>query len=70
MKKFLVLGILFILPIIVYLFFASGVNNFAKLPVLTEGVNDVSGLQSLLGENISFSDKITVLGFLGDNLEV
>lgn len=70
MKKFLVLGILFILPIVVYLFFASGVNNFAKLPVLVEGVNDVSRMESLSGENISLSDKITVLGFLGDNLEV
>ncbi len=70
MKKFLVLGILFILPIVVYLFFASGVNNFSKLPILTENVNDISKLESLSGKRISLSDKITVLGFLGDNLEV
>jgi|SRR5690606_25156593 len=69
MKKFLVLGILFILPIAIYLFFASGVNHFARLPILTESVNDVEGLQSLSGENITFEDKITVLGFLGNNLE-
>lgn len=70
MKKFLVLGILFILPIVVYLFFASGVNNFAKLPILVEGINDVSRMESLSGDTISLSDKITVLGFLGSNLEV
>src|SRR5690606_34343085 len=68
MKKFLVLGILFILPIAIYLFFASGVNNFARLPILTENVNDVDGLQSLSGENITFEGKITVLGFLGNNI--
>lgn len=68
MKKFLVLGILFILPIAIYLFFASGVNNFARLPILTENVNDVDGLQSLSGENITFEGKITVLGFIGSNL--
>lgn len=68
MKKFLVLGILFILPIAIYLFFASGVNNFARLPIITENVNDVDGLQSLSGENITFEGKITVLGFLGNNI--
>lgn len=68
MKKFLVLGILFILPIAIYLFFASGVNNFARLPILTENVNDVDGLKSLSGENITFEGKITVLGFLGNNI--
>lgn len=69
MKKFLVLGILFILPIAIYLFFASGVNNFARLPILTEDVNDVDGLQSLSGNDITFEGKITVLGFLGNNIE-
>lgn len=68
MKKFIVLGILFILPIAIYLFFASGVNNFARLPILTEHVNDVDGLQSLSDENITLEGKITVLGFLGNNL--
>ena len=69
MKKFLVLGILFILPIAIYLFFASGVNNFARLPILTENVNDVDGLQSLSDKDITFEGKITVLGFLGNNIE-
>lgn len=70
MKKFFVLGTLFILPIVVYLFFASGVNNFAKLDVLVKGVNELPDAQSLSKDNIKLTNKITVLGFLGNNLSV
>jgi hypothetical protein len=69
-KKFLVLGILFMLPIVAYLFFASGINNFAKLPILTESIDDVKELQSINGTPVSLDDKITILGFLGSDLEV
>ncbi len=61
MKKTLVLLVLFVLPIVAYLFFASGVNNFGKLPILTENVKDVS----ILDDTYSLKNKITVLGFLG-----
>ena len=67
MKKYIVLGVLFILPIAVYLFFASGVNNFGKLPVLNEQVQDVSSFSSE-GNKVSLHGKITVLGFLGQNV--
>ena len=61
MKKPVVLGVLFILPLVVYLFFASGVTNFGRL--------------SLLKENISWSieetfpplkGKISLVIFLGN----
>lgn len=68
MKKFLVLGVLFLLPITAYIFFASGVNNFAKLPVLTEQIDELSNFKSLHGDSIQLQNKITVLGFLGSNL--
>lgn len=68
MKKFLVLGILFILPITVYIFFASGKDNFAKLPVLTPGVNELVEFRTIDGTSIEFKDHITVLGFFGKNL--
>ena len=45
-KKKIVLGILFIFPIVVYLFFASGVNNFSKLPVLSEDVLEIDMFRS------------------------
>lgn len=69
MKKFLVLGILFALPITAYLFFASGKNNFAKLPVLTENVQDITAFESNTGDPISFKDHISVVAFFGSDLE-
>ncbi len=68
MKKFLVLGVLFILPLVAYLFFASGVHNFAKLPVLNDAVSTVANFESLTKEQVTFKDKITVLGFLGKEI--
>ncbi|MGN7515331.1 MAG: hypothetical protein ACTHOM_13210 [Allomuricauda sp.] len=65
MKKKIVLGVLFILPVVVYLFFASGVNNFGRLPTLTENVSEVSNIDT----NVQFKNKITILGFLGNNVE-
>lgn len=61
MKKTFVLVVLFILPLVAYLFFASGVNNFGKLPVLTAQIDDVSTLDT----SVTLNDKITILGFLG-----
>ena len=65
MKKKIVLAILFILPVVVYLFFASGVNNFGRLPILVENVTDISRMDA----NVPLKDKITVLGFLGANVD-
>ncbi|MBG6132953.1 hypothetical protein IWQ47_004189 [Aquimarina sp. EL_43] len=68
MKKFLVLGVLFVLPLVAYLFFASGVHNFAKLPVLNESIGDLKNFEPLTEKEVSFSNKITVLGFLGKDI--
>lgn len=68
MKKNIVLFILFILPIVAYLFFASGVNSFTKLPVITPKVADFGNWKSLDGQKLSLNDKITILGFSGSNL--
>jgi len=65
MKKSFVLFVLFVLPLVVYLFFASGVNNFGKLDTLTEKVSDLKGEPN----TISLDDKITILGFLGSNVD-
>jgi hypothetical protein len=65
MKKKIVLATLFILPVVVYLFFASGVNNFGRLPILTEKVADISEMDS----SVELKNKITILGFLGNNME-
>ena len=64
MKKYIILTILFVLPLVVYLFFASGINHFAKLPVLTNDVYDISKIS-----NTTFVNKITILGFFGKNIK-
>ena len=68
-KKYLVLGILFVFPIVIYLFFASGINNFAKLPVLTKDIPEVEEWSSLSGTPVKFNNKITILGFWGNDLD-
>ena len=67
LNKKLVLGILFVFPLLVYLFFASGKNNFAKLPILTEKVNELP--KGYLGKKIKLKNKITILGYWGGDLK-
>lgn len=68
MKKNSVLFVLFILPIVAYLFFASGINSFSKLPTLTKKIPDFGAWKSLNNETISLDNKITILGFSGAEL--
>ncbi|MCH9660931.1 MAG: hypothetical protein K0U54_08460, partial [Bacteroidetes bacterium] len=68
-KKFLVLAILFMLPISVYLFFASGKNNFVKLPTLTHGVHELSSFKELEGMPIKLDNRITILMFFGADID-
>jgi hypothetical protein len=65
MKKTFVLIVLFVLPIIAYLFFASGVNNFGRLPTLTEGIREIDAPDN----RVKLANNITVLGFLGNEVE-
>ena len=48
------------------MFFASGVTNFGRLPVLTKSVAELD----LIGSSERLEDKITILGFLGSDLEI
>ena len=66
MKKTAVLVILFIFPILAYVFFASGVNHFGKLPILTQEVGDIGTISS----TETLKDKITILGFLGKDIDL
>lgn len=56
--------VLFVFPLVVYLFFASGVNHFAKLPILTQDVAEIGDYS-----DAQFKDRITVLGFFGNVLQ-
>jgi hypothetical protein len=61
MKKTFVLVVLFVFPLVAYLFFASGVNNFGRLPVLTKNIGGLKDMDPA----VSFEGHITILGFLG-----
>ena len=69
-KKFLVLGILFIFPLVIYLFFASGINNFARLPILTEEVDEIKSWLTLENRPHQLEGMISVVGFWGSDLEM
>ena len=64
-KKSFVLGVLFILPLVAYLFFASGVNNFGILPTLTPHISELTENP----KQLTLKNKISILGFLGDDLD-
>ena len=70
LKKNIVLGVLFVFPIVVYLFFASGKNNFAKLPVLSESILEVDEFNSIENRQVSLQDRITILGYWGNNIAI
>lgn len=66
-KKYLVLGVLFLLPLSMYIFFASGKDNFGRLPVLTQNVKEITNFSSQDNDTVRFEQHITILGFLGQH---
>ena len=69
-KKHIVLSILFILPLFAYMFFASGVNNFAKLDTVSKNVLIDDSYKSVFKDSlVTFQDKITILSFLGADVD-
>lgn len=68
-KKYIVLGMLFIFPLVVYLFFASGINNFARLPILTEEVPEINDWTTLTKSSHQLDGMISIVGFWGSDLD-
>ena len=68
-KKYLILSFLFFFPIFIYIYFASGINNFARLPILTTNVIDIQSINGYL-QGISLKDKISILGFWGGDVNL
>lgn len=66
-KKYLVLGVLFLLPLSMYIFFASGKDNFGRLPVLTENVKEIDQFTSRDRDTVRLKNSITILGFFGND---
>jgi len=68
-KKFWLLFVLFIAPLIFYVLLLTGTNNFAKLSVITKNVNDISAFKTEDLKSVTLNDKITILCFFGNDLE-
>lgn len=67
MKKNIVLFSLFIFPIVAYLFFALGTHNSLFLGTITKNINELPKGNTLNKKEITLKDKITVLGFPGND---
>ena len=63
-KKRFVLIALFVFPLLFFLILSTGINNFKKLSTLTYNVS-----LDVLEDSISMKDHVTLLCFLGDNIE-
>ena len=68
-KKYLILGVLFFLPVVFLLMLYPSTNNYNILEVVKEDVLDISNLSSVTNSDIILKDHITVLGFLGSDPE-
>ncbi|WGH74476.1 hypothetical protein P8625_10205 [Tenacibaculum tangerinum] len=64
-KKYIVLIALFIVPLLFYIFLSLGINNFAKLPALTQNVIDIASVS----KKHQFENKISIVTFIGSNIK-
>lgn len=65
--RYVVLGVLFFLPVTFLLFLYPATHNFTPLDIVQDSVLDISSFNSTSEEEILLKDHITVLGFLGNN---
>jgi hypothetical protein len=70
MKNKLVLLVLLALPILIYLIFASATHNSLFLPTISRNNKELPKWTSLDGKPVVLKNKITVLGFLGNEVKV
>ncbi|MEC7773195.1 MAG: hypothetical protein VYE25_01510 [Bacteroidota bacterium] len=68
-QKYLILSFLFFFPIFIYIFLASGINNFAKLPILTTNVLDIQNINGN-EKGLTLKDNISILGFWGGDINL
>lgn len=69
MKNKLVLLLLFVLPIGIYLLFSTATHNSLFLPTISKANREIpSHWIGLHAEKVAMKDKITVLGFVGNNV--
>ncbi|WP_370477599.1 hypothetical protein [Tamlana flava] len=65
--RYLILGILFFLPVTFLLMLYPATHNYIPLDIVSEQVLDIDDFASSSEEKIGLKDNITVLGFFGAN---
>lgn len=68
-SRYVVLGILFFLPVTFLLFLYPATHNYTPLDIVNDSVLDIENFTSNSEEQILLKDHITVLGFFGDDAE-
>lgn len=68
-KKYLILGVLFILPLLAYMFFAKGVNNFSRLPTINENALAINAFTDTKGDSITLKNNISIISFFGRDID-
>lgn len=66
-SRYVVLGILFFLPVTFLLFLYPATHNYTPLDIVNESVLDITSFTSNSEDSILLKDHITVLGFLGND---
>ncbi|MCL6295386.1 hypothetical protein [Jejuia spongiicola] len=65
-SRYVVLGVLFFLPVTFLLFLYPATHNYEPLDIVNENVLDLQSFSSNSSEQIILKDHITVLGFFGN----
>lgn len=65
--RYLILGVLFFLPVTFLLFLYPATHNYTPLDIVNQSVLEINQFNSNTEEKIVLKDHITVLGFLGTN---
>ncbi|OUR91522.1 hypothetical protein A9Q87_09430 [Flavobacteriales bacterium 34_180_T64] len=66
-KRNVILGILFFLPVIFLLMLYPSTHNYNPLDIINKNVQDLDGFSSDSGDAVLLKDHITVLCFMGDS---
>jgi len=66
-RKWLILGILFLLPVIFLLFLYPSTHNYNTLDIVNENIVEIDSLNFLDNNQTTLENNITILNFLGDN---
>lgn len=66
-RKILLIGLL-VLPLLLYVYFSMAKHNSLYLPVITKNVSELPAPTALDGRPVQLKGKITILGFLGNNI--